>query len=345
MEKNQDIQIMRRLLAEFHDVRPVLFWRDLILNALIGYSALAFTIYRPNVISLVIATIFIYRGCTLLHEVSHLAKKIKGYRIAYNILFGWAFSYPAYIFDTHLFHHGKKTYGTDSDPEYKFIPRFDHATFLRPIVVAVILPLFQWYRFGILPLIEHFMSKEKKRNLYQTLSALVFSMEYRRKIKDEQKDLRNMVLNDLATASVKVITVGLIVAGILPLHTLVVWYLVTAFASVLNMYRALLNHLYTNESNQPLSWQEHLNDTTTIEPGLITNIVCANGLNYHAIHHLFPELPYTNLAAAHQKLMKELPADHLYRQNVFNSIFDVMKEMREITIDRELAEFNLGHSV
>jgi fatty acid desaturase len=37
------------------------------------------------------------------------------------------------------------------------------------------------------------------------------------------------------------------------------------------------------------------------------------GLRFHALHHLFPSLPYHNLARAHHRLMAELPADSPYR--------------------------------
>ena len=37
------------------------------------------------------------------------------------------------------------------------------------------------------------------------------------------------------------------------------------------------------------------------------------GLRFHALHHLFPSLPYHNLAKAHRRLMKELPANSPYR--------------------------------
>ena len=37
------------------------------------------------------------------------------------------------------------------------------------------------------------------------------------------------------------------------------------------------------------------------------------GLRFHALHHLFPSLPYHNLAKAHRLLMAKLPADSPYR--------------------------------
>ncbi len=37
------------------------------------------------------------------------------------------------------------------------------------------------------------------------------------------------------------------------------------------------------------------------------------GLRFHALHHVFPSLPYHNLDQAHRRLMAELPADSPYR--------------------------------
>ena len=37
------------------------------------------------------------------------------------------------------------------------------------------------------------------------------------------------------------------------------------------------------------------------------------GLRYHALHHMFPALPYHNLSEAHGRLMQGLPVDAPYR--------------------------------
>jgi fatty acid desaturase len=38
------------------------------------------------------------------------------------------------------------------------------------------------------------------------------------------------------------------------------------------------------------------------------------GLRYHAIHHLFPALPYHVLGEAYRRVMGSLPADSAFRQ-------------------------------
>ena len=37
------------------------------------------------------------------------------------------------------------------------------------------------------------------------------------------------------------------------------------------------------------------------------------GTKYHALHHLFPAMPYHNLGLAHERLMRTLPAGSPYR--------------------------------
>ncbi|HVW36766.1 MAG TPA: fatty acid desaturase, partial [Pirellulales bacterium] len=38
------------------------------------------------------------------------------------------------------------------------------------------------------------------------------------------------------------------------------------------------------------------------------------GLRFHALHHLFPSMPYHSLPEAHRRLMAQLPANSPYRQ-------------------------------
>ncbi|POB13358.1 fatty acid desaturase [Halobacteriovorax sp. DA5] len=322
--KRDDIHLMKEILKNHHALKKGRIWFDLLSNALIGWSAFFYTCFHFNIFTFILAIFFIYRGTILVHEVSHIAKKVKGYRTAFNILFGWPNAYPVYLGDAHLFHHGKKTYGTERDPEYKYISEFRFLTLTRPFLASVALPIIQVIRFGILPLTYIFLNTEQKKWVYQNISTLAFSMDYKRPIRNEKKDIARMVRNDLMCVLYKVAIGLLIFLEVLPLQTIWIWFSIVVISSTLNMYRALFNHLYANESLVPMTWEEHLLDTVTIESGLSSFFIFVNGLNYHAIHHLFPELPYTNLAAAHKELMEKLPADHIYKSNTYSSIFHVL---------------------
>ncbi|WP_419172451.1 fatty acid desaturase family protein [Halobacteriovorax sp.] len=321
--REEGLELMRDILKKHHTLNKSRVWFDLIINAVIGWSAFFYTCFHFNIISFLLAIFFIYRGTLLVHEVSHIAKKIKGYRLAFNLLFGWPNAYPVYLGDAHLFHHGKRTYGTTRDPEYKYISSFDFLTLLRPFFSSLLLPFIQIIRFGIYPLSYLFLNKEQRIWTYQNISTLAFSMDYKRPYRKEE-EISRMIRNDLMCMLYKFVIGCAIYLSILPFEIIWVWYSVVVISSTLNMYRALFNHLYTNESLTPMGWEDHLLDTVTIESGPSSFFIFVNGLNYHAIHHLFPELPYTNLAKAHRELMQKLPDDHIYKHNTFSSIFDVL---------------------
>ncbi|MEM9826175.1 MAG: fatty acid desaturase, partial [Planctomycetota bacterium] len=44
------------------------------------------------------------------------------------------------------------------------------------------------------------------------------------------------------------------------------------------------------------------------------------GTRYHALHHLFPRLPYHNLGEAHRRLVEGLPKDSIYHDTVAESL-------------------------
>ncbi|HZL88000.1 MAG TPA: fatty acid desaturase, partial [Pirellulaceae bacterium] len=49
-------------------------------------------------------------------------------------------------------------------------------------------------------------------------------------------------------------------------------------------------------------------------------LFCPVGLRFHALHHIFPTLPYHNAHAAHQRLLAALPADSPYRATIEQSL-------------------------
>ena len=134
-----------------------------------------------------------------------------------------------------------------------------------------------------------------------------------------------MMTQDLYCSLFKIFFLSLVYFKIVPFQFLINFYFAFVIASLINMYRAVFNHLYSNEKLDSLSWEDHLLDTATIESGFFTRLIFVNGLGYHAIHHLFPEMPYHNLAKAHKVLVENLSSDHIYRQNIYSSPFSLAK--------------------
>ena len=77
-----------------------------------------------------------------------------------------------------------------------------------------------------------------------------------------------------------------------------------------------------------MSYLEQLEDSINI-PGqpVLTGLLFPVGLRFHALHHLFPTLPYHVLPSAHRRLMAELPADSPYRRTVVDNYLGVVRGM------------------
>jgi fatty acid desaturase len=109
-------------------------------------------------------------------------------------------------------------------------------------------------------------------------------------------------------------------------------YLIAMCVLGLNYIRNVVAHLYQGDG-EPMSHAQQLLDSVNIEGGRflggpITELFFPLGLRYHALHHLFPALPYHNLYAAHRRLMAQLPADSAYRNTVYPNFWSAVSVLR-----------------
>jgi fatty acid desaturase len=108
--------------------------------------------------------------------------------------------------------------------------------------------------------------------------------------------------------------------AVLPLGFLVQAYATGFFIAMLNNIRTLGAHRFINDGRE-LTFVEQLLDSVNYPRfSIIAEMWGPVGLRFHALHHLFPSLPYHNLGRAHKALMAELPADSPYRQTNSDSL-------------------------
>jgi fatty acid desaturase len=97
-------------------------------------------------------------------------------------------------------------------------------------------------------------------------------------------------------------------------------YLTGMMIVFLNAVRTLGAHRFLNDGRE-MTFVEQLVDSVNYpRRPLITGLWAPIGLRFHALHHLFPAMPYHNLAAAHRRLINELPANSPYRLTVGDSL-------------------------
>jgi fatty acid desaturase len=83
----------------------------------------------------------------------------------------------------------------------------------------------------------------------------------------------------------------------------------------LNEIRTLGAHRWTNNGHDEMTFLEQVLDSVNYpRHAWITELWGPIGTRYHALHHLFPSLPYHAMPEAHRRLMAHLPDDSPYRQ-------------------------------
>jgi fatty acid desaturase len=101
--------------------------------------------------------------------------------------------------------------------------------------------------------------------------------------------------------------------GVVPLAFLPTIYLLAVMVLYLNSLRTLGAHRYTNTGGEVTFLDQLLDSVNYPRHPFLSSLWAPVGLRFHALHHLFPSLPYHNLARAHARLMQQLPADSPYR--------------------------------
>ena len=108
------------------------------------------------------------------------------------------------------------------------------------------------------------------------------------------------------------VTIVAVTKQTLPWPFFIQSYTTAVIILTLNALRTLGAHNWENESGQ-MSFEDQLLDSVNYpQHPVVGEIWAPVGLRYHALHHLFPSIPYHNLGIAHRRLTKQLPADSLY---------------------------------
>ena len=76
-----------------------------------------------------------------------------------------------------------------------------------------------------------------------------------------------------------------------------------------------------------MTFLEQMLDSTTIPGGPWSGLWAPLGMRYHALHHLFPTMPYHAMGRAHRRLLKQLPPDSPYHATLRPSLWAAIGEL------------------
>lgn len=304
--------------TDFFQVNPYRYWLDFVVSATLAYVSagiyLAAPLFSwPQIIAFPFAIFWLYRSGSLIHEVAHLPRhELKTFKIVWNLVVGVVTLAPSTFFTAHhRDHHSGRMYGTPEDPEYvvNVFRRGSLPSIALYALHVLLYPSFVFLRFLLAPL--SFIHPKVRDFTLRRLSSFTLNWKYEKNL--ARLDRRTFATVELLCwARASLILIG-VFAGITTWHRLPLMYVLAASTLMFNQMRQLADHHFESDG-QPMSIDAHIVDSCNYtERDFLTWLFFPFAIKYHALHHMFPSLPYHNLQAAHEYLDANLPTDSPYR--------------------------------
>lgn len=327
----------------------VYYWADFTATILVGHAAFGVLVRAQQLTGLsggelwtlrlalfAVICVLYMRATMFIHELVHLPKDgFRGFRIAWNLLCGIPFLIPSFMYYPHIDHHRRKHYGTDRDGEYLDLSHRHPATVLLFLAAALVVPLAAFIRFAFMSPIAWCFPGFRSW-VERHASSMVVDVFYLRGDFGPRAH-RTMILQEVACfawCGVLVLRApimsGQIIDGFLPQA-----YAVSVMLILINNLRTLGAHRWLGDGRE-LTFEEQLLDSVNYPyRPWITELWGPVGTRYHALHHLFPSIPYHNLGAAHRRLMAGLPSDSLYRDTLRVTLLGTILELWQRAAHRD----------
>ena len=313
------IRQLRRALDDLLVPRPAVYWTDFLASISCFYVGFAASVVLPlnnplKLLGAVVAVLCVYRAVVFIHELAHLSPgRVPGFRIAWNLLCGIPLLVPSFLYGSHRDHHARRAYGTARDGEYMpwgrpgnriGIVMFASSSFLGLPAGAL--------RFGIIGPLSWFNLRIQEWVAIHA-SSLVVGPRYRRD-PPSQQEARGWRLQEAGVFIYLLAIAGGLVTGLINAELLAQLYLISAAGLLLNSLRTLVAHRYRSAGEPMTATQQLLDSLNYPRRSWLIPLWAPVGLRFHAIHHLFPGVPYHNLAAAHDRVMGMLPEGSPYHR-------------------------------
>jgi fatty acid desaturase len=330
----------RSLVKDLFIPNPWIYWADFSASLTVGGICFALVrrvaMFSPQQgLLFVFSGVLYYRAALFIHELAHLRENtFRVFRIVWNLLCGIPFLMPSFLYYTHVDHHMRRHFGTDQDGEYLPLGTQSTRHLMLYLCQPFIIPLLAVVRFMVLAPLSWF-SPAARRLIQQRASSMVMDPSYVRPL-PTRKALRVFRLQEVACFLVTIWVAAMLIRGRWPLLMLVQMYATAVLIILINHIRTLGAHRYTNAGGE-MSFLEQLLDSVNYPSRpWVSGLWGPIGLRFHALHHLFPSLPYHALGQAHRRLVQHLPSDSPYRLTESPSLTASLRQLWQRT--RQVAE-------
>ncbi|MDF2234815.1 fatty acid desaturase [Albimonas sp. CAU 1670] len=257
----------------------------------------------------VLATVSLHRASIFGHDIVHHFHdpRLRRFRLLWDHTVGAVCLAPVVRFKRpHQVHHSPGLFRTQIDPQYLTLRR-DPRLALSVLVLAPV----------VMPLV----------GLAQALIAAFGGVRAEAAMADlfERRGLNPANVPEPAyraqvVARSRVYVAMLAALAILAPQALLPLYAVLVGGWLLLTLRVPLEHGLEEMLDRRSDWNDQLIDSYTIESPL-ADLLQPHGMKYHTAHHLYPGVPYHNLARLHAELKA---ADPVYRESVI-TLWDAIR--------------------
>lgn len=314
----------REIVDDLHERSALVYWTDFILSVGAAWTLAILFFRAPGwgpvaLLEMLASAILFFRAGTFIHEIIHFKQgELVWFSRAWNLLMGIPLLMPWIIYRNHIDHHSVRYFGTPDDGEYLPLAAAPRSETVKYVLQAPLLPILTILRFGVIGPVSWFIPPLREWVL-TAASHGVSNPYYRKRVApaDEKHLLGVEVLCFLWLAFIA----ALLVTGVIGGMVIVKAVALLGLALALNWVRNLAAHTYSNRGER-MSLAEQFSDSINVTGQTwLTVLMFPVGLRFHALHHLFPFLPYHNLGKAHARLLEKLPADSPYRAVNYDSYF------------------------
>ena len=297
------------LVADLAHARPDIYWTDLLASCAVAYGgflmANSVLDFWLEGLLLAVSAAAAYRASLFTHELVHLPRaRIRGFYSAWNLLCGVPMLVPSFLYEIHSIHHDRRSYGTAADGEYRPFASTPLGEAVASVAATPLAVPALVARFLVLAPLGWLMPAVRRRVLSRA-SALVIDFRAVRPL--PSKLPVHWLVQEAGCFGYCLCMLVLVVRGDLSVEVLWRGYIVITLAIFANSLRVLCAHRYRSQG-VPMSLADQVLDSNNFPRGL-AGLWAPLGLRFHAIHHLFPGLPYHALGEAHRRLMRAVPAD------------------------------------
>jgi fatty acid desaturase len=309
--------------------RTAFYFADLAATMLVVYLT-AFIYLSPGLSPLQIGAgavcgCALFRAGMFIHEIQHMRRgEMAGFIIAWNVVYGIPMLLPSFMYANHRDHHDQRTYGTAEDGEYRIYTSRALAQIAEHFLIPLVAPLALVVRFLVLGPVSLLYPKlrrwvlENATTMGQIGKAPRFSPDDNHAV---------WTVMELAAFTVLCAATALLATGLMPWTVVAKGYALGVLAVELNAMRDFTAHRFESLGRRRTHVRQLADSNNIVGRGLANHLLYPIGMRYHALHHLFPALPYHNMRRAHRLLMEQLPSGSIYRDTCRSGFLETASDL------------------